>query len=426
MLHRVCPSRLWMESSASWFRSRFNTYLSISAAKDHVGRPSNPKAGYRPELTGLRGLAIMIVVIGHLFERVWRFYGDNRISSFEHQILSFIATPFTGCCIFFSLSGYSLMLTLKNGRDPFEAGWFKTYGLRRLLRLWPPYAILLVSTYLVLTATRYNPPQTPSFHSGPTSLTLSLLASLALFHDIAFGTFPRLFPPGWFIEDQFQFIITGPVLWSLYGRLPFGLIRMVIGALLVLDFTMLAAFSHDRGSQNIQYALIAFLPYFATGAYMADIHLNVPRRSSNVKLWSICGYCALVTLMMIGMPFDDQFVQTSLRIGCLLILIGVSCRAGTGLQRMTASRWMGRLGAISYSVFLVHLQVLELVIPRIVETCDRFGLIPVLIISSGCGIGAVLVVAAPFYWFVERPWVVAADLWSSRNATINPSARLRL
>jgi hypothetical protein len=118
----VRPS-VGQNTEANLMPARFSRYVGVGAVPGYQGRISDRKRVHLPELLGLRGVAIMIIVCGHLLQRVERFYGDAPLTPFEKSFFDVLATPHTGCLMLFCISGYTLLgqrfLDLTHVRRPF-------------------------------------------------------------------------------------------------------------------------------------------------------------------------------------------------------------------------------------------------------------------------------------------------------------------
>ncbi len=60
------------------------------------------------------------------------------------------------------------------------------------------------------------------------------MASLTYTHDLLFGTYPRLFPPGWSLEVEVQFYILAPLLFGAYFAIEDRRVRLVAGLLVLV------------------------------------------------------------------------------------------------------------------------------------------------------------------------------------------------
>ncbi len=400
----------WRSQLAFDLFARSYRYFGIHAVPGYSGRAADTHLSYLPELTGLRGIAIIMVVCGHFLQRVERFDGAAAsLGGLARLFFAVSATPFSGCCIFFCISGHSLMTFLHRKRRSLDRDAITAYGRRRISRLCPPYFVVLLASWAFLHWSGYVPAGTNQFFVAPSSLATSLMVSLVFCHDLAFGTFPRLFPPGWFLETQFQFYVIGPTIWILYSRLkPVGP-RLLVGLGLLAVFSIGAMAVEDVGPHRIQYSILAFLPFFWLGALLADLraHWRDDLLGPVTLGGGLVGWLALAVFIILGDQTFHPEWQLVARLLCLSVVFATSFHNGGSLHRLLVSRWMARLGIASYSIYLVHLQVLQILTPLLMRLYGGTSLVPLIAVCAVGGIVGVGVVSVVFYWLVERPCVVA-------------------
>ena len=114
---------------------------------------------YRAEIDGLRFFAIAIVVVGHFGERAVRFFPSAEAAAGEHPLIgSLLQRPGLGVSLFFAISGFIIATqAMKAKHGPLSAKFLRAYFGRRMLRIEPPYLILLVATWVLLTLSGYTP-----------------------------------------------------------------------------------------------------------------------------------------------------------------------------------------------------------------------------------------------------------------------------
>ena len=93
----------------------------------------SPTHNFDPRLSGLRGIAALSVVVFHM----------GGYFDFPTLVFGFILLGYLGVPIFFMLSMYLLLNSLKTKPD------LKHYFKRRILRIWPIYYGSIISFYFL-------------------------------------------------------------------------------------------------------------------------------------------------------------------------------------------------------------------------------------------------------------------------------------
>ncbi|OGV64982.1 MAG: hypothetical protein A3K19_16415 [Lentisphaerae bacterium RIFOXYB12_FULL_65_16] len=102
--------------------------------------------GHIPALDGLRGIAIILVLIVHFFhEEFFVQTGSHLIIGPVLTKLALIGTD--GVELFFVLSGFLITGILLDSRD--DAHYFRNFYMRRVLRIFPLYYATLVAIFVV-------------------------------------------------------------------------------------------------------------------------------------------------------------------------------------------------------------------------------------------------------------------------------------
>jgi len=169
------------------------------------------------ELDGLRGVAILLVLVWHYF------HCQIDLESFApiaKQLKHLASWSWSGVDLFFVLSGFligRIILTYKHNKD-----FFKTFYIRRFLRILPAYYVLLIS-YIIFSSTALDLP--PSLISNPLPLASYILYIQNFFMQESFGA-------GWLsitwslaIEEQFYLVV--PLLLFLFKK------KQVVGLIII-------------------------------------------------------------------------------------------------------------------------------------------------------------------------------------------------
>jgi peptidoglycan/LPS O-acetylase OafA/YrhL len=321
----------------------------------------------------LRGLAALAVVYFHLA-------GSTGLSE---QIKYTGIFGHLGVEMFFVISGFVLPWSMHRGA--YRLGLLKSFLLRRYVRLFPPYLAAIVLSLLVGAATQWTRYDWPSWST--------VLGNV-------FYISPVINKP-WI----------SPVFWTLGIELQFYLFLGVLYRLII--------------HRSHLWSILACLLVTYTGIFWS----NTCILASWFGLFSL----GIVTFRYLAMEMSLARFLTACAIftGMISIITGfVSALAGltTALTiafvrlspRASASRWsraLGWLGAISYSLYLVHWEI-----GRGVTIASRK--LPIVgnseVIRLGLGLIASLVFAALFYWFIEKPAVRASHAIGRSTPTIAP------
>ncbi|MDG2328517.1 MAG: acyltransferase, partial [Synechococcus sp. cluster2_bin.44] len=169
-----------------------------SRSADPIGAAST--TSYRPEIDGLRGLAVLAVVINHL-NHTW------------------LESGFLGVDIFFVISGYVITASI-NGRLNQPLGMFLGEFYRRRVQRLAPALITCVAITGLLTCLFVTDPSS-SLITGATALfgvsNIYLLQESTNYFglDASLNTFTQTWSLG--IEEQF-YLVFPAMAWWLMGR----------------------------------------------------------------------------------------------------------------------------------------------------------------------------------------------------------------
>lgn len=115
-----------------------------------AGVPANPAApaplplpnkDYIPALNGLRGVACLLILVGH-------FLSQNR-QAVAPAVLTAFSQYWSGVDLFFVLSGFVIVLSLVRLREGTDGSWrlLRLYATSRAFRILPVYALFLAAYF---------------------------------------------------------------------------------------------------------------------------------------------------------------------------------------------------------------------------------------------------------------------------------------
>lgn len=312
-----------------------------------------PSQVYRPDIDGLRAVAVLSVVFFHIFPK-------------------FVAGGFVGVDIFFVISGYLITGLLVKDMDQ-QAFSFKTFYKRRIKRILPAY--LAVSVATIIAASIMLIPNDYIFFT--TSLAASWAFASNLFFSMLSGgyfdnraeLFPLLHTWSLSVEEQFYFIF--PLLLILLTRLR---IRLLLVGLVFVMFAFLAYFL--RSHVNQYYLLTTRAHELLAGAFVALLpHREFLRQRPRLSV-ALAGAGLLLVIyscfyLNASLPYPGLYSLFP-TIGAALLILALDM--APGLAPILANKTMVPIGLVSYSLYLWHWPIIALVKYRGIEIDLAVGL----------------------------------------------------
>ena len=287
---------------------------------------------YLPELDGMRGLAILWVVLYHCKPRLkgtW-LYGASLWG-------------WAGVIVFFLLSGFLITSILLTTRD--QPHYFHNFHARRFLRIWPVYLLLLVVVYL--NAPWFiGPPVWQAIRTAP--WWAYLLCIQNLFH----LSLPPALGPTWAlaIEEQYYFVWAPVARWL---RQPWMLAAVLVGALVASPALRLGHHAWLTPTHTLIH-----LDGLAWGSLIAlAMHtLKLSRRA-----WLSMGLAALVLGIAAAATVagGTAFLDSALSIGFAGAMVTAIASSGARnpLSAVLRRGPLAYYGKISYGLYMIHISV---------------------------------------------------------------------
>tara|TARA_B110000858_G_C17806743_1_gene478463 strand:+ start:1783 stop:3651 length:1869 start_codon:yes stop_codon:yes gene_type:complete len=304
---------------------------------------------YRPDIDGLRAIAVIFVILFH-----------SQITVFGIQ---FFRGGYIGVDIFFVISGYLITSILLKELYLKKKINFNYFYQRRIRRLIP--ALLAVMIFSTLIASIYLPP------SRFVEFSKSILYSLGFssnfyfyFSELNYFEFEGLFLPflhTWSLSVEEQYYILFPILLFIF----FNYSKKNLFIFLIFSF-LISFFLAEYGSRNLQNSTFYFLHSrmweLLAGSILAYLKINISKRNS-IKL--IHNYIPSIGLLMIFLSlllfYDEKIRHPSFFtllpvIGtCLIIWFGEE--KNDIVSKLLSTKLFVGIGLISYSLYIWHFPI---------------------------------------------------------------------
>jgi peptidoglycan/LPS O-acetylase OafA/YrhL len=273
---------------------------------------------HRPQLDGLRALAISGVLYSHFFDQ----------SSPAGTL---------GVLLFFTLSGYLITGMLL---EAMEAGGLSLphFYMRRALRLWPAFYLAL-GTAVALDVEGMR--SVVWWHAAYASNIL-----FALRQDYV----PWVASAWWSLAAEEQFYLVWPVAVVLASRraLPWVCVAAIVGS---LAFT--AAVQWAGGSEQMNLLLPGVLDFLAGGALLAVARRYRPNLLRRLSALGLAAALAALALLALGLQ-QEWWVRPLALVAACAAVDAASTDSDWRLGRVLASRPATFIGRISYGIYLYH------------------------------------------------------------------------
>ena len=306
-------------------------------------RQQSSSSRYRPEIDGLRAVAVVAVIINHF----------NK---------ALLPSGHLGVDIFFVISGYVITSSLANRQDRHLGAFLSSFVARRIRRLLPALIVYVLITSLLLCL--FNPDPGPALETGRWALIG--LSNLSLFNTatdyFAQSTELNPFTHTWSlgVEEQFYLVFPFLIWFSGFSRAHRHGRRILFISIAVLAVASLVGFVALYPSQEPA-AYFLMPPRFWEMGSGCLAYIAFSADSKPVKALQQLPPLALVSVMagLMLLPRSLALASTIAMVGVTALLIGC-LNANRFSTRVLSSQPALFIGLISYSLYLWHWGVLSL------------------------------------------------------------------
>ena len=349
-------------------------------------------------LNTYRAIAALLVVVGH----IEMFKSKHGLAHYLNEPYFYYTGGHIGVVLFFALSGFLITYLLLRERSEKKEISLKNFYMRRILRVWPVYFLVLLISYLCT-----------DFVPAP----ITLLLCLTIFPNVAHALNKdwTVSPQIWSIGAEEQFYLVWPFLLKTFKNI------LLVSAFIYFSLLL---FPHVAVRLLTKYAsqpagAIEFInnlfygtkfSCMASGAFFACIYFIKPRILDAFYSWKIMNY------LLVALPFvlwfssfhviyvNDEFYSVLFGISILLIatnpnLVDIDTKLGTFL------------GKISYGIYMYHWIILEVLFRNGLYRDFHQSLLTTAVLYAET-IALTILVAAASYYGLERRILLKKEQYS--------------
>ena len=305
----------------------------------HGHTPGQPALAYNPALDGLRGVAILLVILSHAHAPLFdgAFYGVD---------------------LFFVLSGFLITsLLLQELRGSGRLDYWRFYR-RRLWRLMPALALFLAA-YCVFAPLLW--PQEAADVYSDALVSLLYLAD----YGIAFFDSPDALLHMWSLSVEEHFYLLWPPLLVLLARhsRPGGLWRPVLGLAVLAWAWRVFWVARGQPFYEVFFRFDTRATGLLMGSLLAALVLERPAWFQRLQRGLAHGmWLVLAVPLLMAQSWDDMnalaWGMTVVECAAMLVLVAALRRRGAVYEALSAPALV-RLGQLSYGIYLWHYPVVR-------------------------------------------------------------------
>ncbi len=313
--------------------------------------PLDPSTSHIPALDGVRGLAILLVLLIHVYYRGPVVSTDQT----SHPLLA----GWLGVDLFFVLSGFLITaILLKTRSDP---GYLRNFYLKRVFRIFPLYYAALLGVMALGLAVRALPPLLASVVADANrhmAWYLAYAANWAPALHVSLGKATVALGPLWSLAIEEQFYLVWPLLMLLTPqRWLTALLLALMAAVAALRWALEGAWSTDA----IYQATITHCDGLIFGSLLAVLAraLGPGRTFFAISAASLAGGFAVLLAVFLSahaVHYSNPAVEVLGFTPAALMwggLIGCSMFVRP-LRRVMSLGLLRRLGRYSYFIYIAH------------------------------------------------------------------------
>ena len=388
------------------------------ASQRRAQRPAQAPAeawrGHFVPLDGLRGLAILLVLLLHFTTDMTP--ADGTLAA---TVRAAFQVGWIGVDLFFVLSGFLITGILVDNKG--SGRYFSTFYARRGLRILPVYFLAVFAAFHLL------PRFFQGFDTGGARTEAAFWLFLQNFTDLPYQL-SRTVGHFWSLAIEEQFYLMWPLV--VFATSPTRARRIALATVVLSPIVRFAALQLGVPGGSVYHFTPFRLDGLATGAFIA-LSMRDPVARAALERWSkTAGVVALAAALVLYGPVpvpEALSAKLDLSIGFSTLCIGfgalltrvVLCRPASLLARVLSWRGLVTLGTYSYAMYLVHVPLLRVVskvaVPPQWPGSERFPTLWVL--GYTAMLGALTLVAAMASWHLCEKHFLALKRYFAYEAT---------
>ncbi|MHA8067323.1 acyltransferase family protein [Aquirufa sp. ROCK2-A2] len=308
---------------------------------------------YFPNLNGLRFMAAFLVIIHHI----------EQLKSMFNYANYWDSVPFIkiigklGVVLFFVLSGFLITYLILSEENSFKKISIRNFYVRRILRIWPLYFLIIILTFLVLpnislfTFPNYGKEVVYSH------LYLKLFLYAIFFPNLVLpliGIVPYAFHT-WTIGTEEQYYLVWPVILKYIKKYRIAVMLFIIFSYLAFGKILTMHYSDFLPYKNVIFAFWASfnIDCMAIGGFYAILLFQKNKWlkliQNNTVFYITIFFTSFLMIKAVYIP-KIHYEFYSVLFGIIILNYASNDKIGISLE----NKVFNYLGSISYGLYMYH------------------------------------------------------------------------
>jgi peptidoglycan/LPS O-acetylase OafA/YrhL len=364
---QVNPNRSPQDGSLLYWGGPFVSRGQLAGGRLAAMTGKTREESHLPALDGLRGLAILLVLLFHMFARP-EIQNPNWMTKTFNQVTLF---GWTGVDLFFVLSGFLITRILLDAKT--STNFFKVFYMRRVLRIFPLYYLSLITVFWLWPLFKSHAGALNGNAGGHVGLTeqlwywLNLVNWRTAFHPMIVPLLSHYWTLS--IEEQFYAVWPAVVYFLNEKRLALVSMAGIVSVLILRNLPIVQAFAatHD----NFLYRLTPFrMDSLLFGGLLAILYKHVD--GAKLLRWAVPIFAvSLALLIWKAQPSAAQGAITFTGFAVFYSSLLTICLTSKMAGAIFRTRLLRGMGKYSYSVYLIHPSVLVLMDALVIRRLQK-------------------------------------------------------
>ena len=302
---------------------------------------------YRPEIDGLRSLAVFAVLLYHI---EFTLFGNNLFTG-----------GFVGVDIFFVISGYLITSIIKKELITNNSFSFKNFYLRRVRRILP--LLLFISIFFLLLSYFFlSPTHLSKFTNSVFSSILFSSNFYFLLENIDYGNnYSHLMPflHTWSLSVEEQYYLLFPVIYCFFFKYFKTRLTLIFTVFLFFSLFLnnISSFIYRDNLSILSFYMLPFrLWEILAGSLVCLVESNV--KKYNLKINNIIIFLSLLFIFYAISSYDINNIKPFWHMFAVVfstsLIILLIDKEKNIFKRIFSSWLLVKLGLISFSIYLWH------------------------------------------------------------------------